>query len=296
MSAPTSDTPRQHQRVKRKQVQADDGWTVITHTSTSKSSSRRSAGKNRNAHKVQHARPTQIVEGLTVQKLQEELDRFTKRWDESAYAENLKNILSKRVWNIDNAVCIGIGSLSIDWENRYRSMWQLVFFMSVLKIVLKDRNNEDIKLYAQEPAFTSLDTEFLASLPHPIVAVTQSIEDYISGKSLVFAPFVDWTLLLPVFLKDKDPELYVGNEVLDDYKIYAGNPENEAARETCEKIGSAFLVDREMSRVNGSGSDAFTDSVQGLVVYWRNLESSSKTEKGVGVEELVQKMAKSAIQ
>jgi hypothetical protein len=30
------------------------------------------------------------------------------------------------------AVCIGIGSLSADWEHRWRSMWQLVLFVEVV--------------------------------------------------------------------------------------------------------------------------------------------------------------------
>lgn len=84
----------------------------------------------------------------------------------------------------------------------------------------------------------------------------------------MFAPFVDWDLLLSVFLKDKDPEVYVGNDVLDDYTPYANTETKMKVLEECNGLGKRFLQGRGGVRVPEFGVHAH--ALNGLVVYLKN--------------------------
>jgi hypothetical protein len=77
--------------------------------------------------------PTDTVEGLTAERLLQDFNNRTERWKASACAQQLEGALEKREWDVAEAVCIGIGSFSRDWEHRHRAMWQLVLFISVVK-------------------------------------------------------------------------------------------------------------------------------------------------------------------
>ena len=76
--------------------------------------------------------PTDIVHGLTAEKLLQDFSNRTEKWMSTACAQHLESVLAKREWGVKDAVCIGIGSFSRDWEHRHRAMWQLVLFMSVV--------------------------------------------------------------------------------------------------------------------------------------------------------------------
>jgi hypothetical protein len=110
-------------RVKRKEVQSEDGWTVITHGLSSMSLT-----KEDDAGSL----PSQTVEGLTVEELQEEFERLQERWEDTVLAKQVEGIVREREWGVKEAVCIGIGSFSRDWAHRWRSLWQLVLFVGVV--------------------------------------------------------------------------------------------------------------------------------------------------------------------
>jgi hypothetical protein len=123
-------------RVKRQQITADDGWTVITHGLSNLSVGGKK-GKGRERSQRQNAAqagsmPTATVHGLTAEKLLQDFTNRTEKWNATACAQHLQSVLAKREWSVNEAVCIGIGSFSRDWEHRHRAMWQLVLFMSVV--------------------------------------------------------------------------------------------------------------------------------------------------------------------
>lgn len=125
-----------------------------------------------------------------------------------------------------------------------------------------------MKLYAQEPAFTPVDHHFLSLLFVNIC--TDDIATHITPRSFVFSPFVDWYLLLPVFLKDKDPLLYVGNEVLEDYGAYAQSEEKREKLEDCNRVGQRWLRRREMVQLQEF--QMHPHALNGMVVYWIKTE------------------------
>lgn len=83
----------------------------------------------------------------------------------------------------------------------------------------------------------------------------------------MFSPFIDWYLLLPTFLKDRDPELYVGNEVLDDYTAYAKTEDKRGKLEECNELGKTFLENREVQKVKEF--ELHAHALNGMVVYWK---------------------------
>lgn len=135
-----------------------------------------------------------------------------------------------------------------------------------------------MKLYAQEPAFTSLDHDFLSLVSINVCA--NDIATHITPQSFVFSPFVDWYLLLPIFLKDKDPVLYVGNEILDDYGAYAQSEEKREKLEECNILGQGWLAKRNVVKLRDF--EMHPHALNGMVVYWINageVEEADNTAK-----------------
>lgn len=128
------------------------------------------------------------------------------------------------------------------------------------------QDNPNLILHAQEPAFTPLDKSFLTTLS--ITTVPSDIESHITPTSFVFAPFVDWYLLLPVFLKNKDPALYIGNEILGDYKVYANTTEKKEMLKESDEVGGKFVVGRERRKV--PPFEEHGSALEGLMVYWKD--------------------------
>lgn len=75
---------------------------------------------------------------LTVQKLRDEHEKCKRQWVESKARQSLQQLLARRMpdggWLVNKAVCIALGSPSLSWANRSRSVWQLVMFMDLVDI------------------------------------------------------------------------------------------------------------------------------------------------------------------
>jgi len=250
-------------RVKRREVEGGDGWTVITHglSNLKVSENKKEKGNAKGgSKKVAGQMPNRTVQDLTAEKLLAEFEVLWGRWGDVAVARQMRELLGKRKRKLDKAVCIGIGSFARDWEQRWRSLWQLVLFVEGVRLLGKKK---DVERFAQDPAFTTLDIEFLKLLD--ITTVQTGIEEHISTESFVFSPFVDWFILLPTFLKEKDPEVYVGNEILDDYTIYAQTAEKQAKLDECNHIGARFLTGREKQKL--ADFEGHAHAFNGMVVY-----------------------------
>jgi hypothetical protein len=230
---------------------------------------KKSNGKS--ALKVAGQLPSAIVKDLTAEKLLSEFKSLQERWKDTAVAKQIRELSGKRSWAVKEAVCIGIGSFSRDWAHRYRSLWQLVLFVDVVKYL---GTEEEMKMYAQDPAFTPLDIDFLALLN--ITTTKTGIEEHITIESFVFSPFVDWFILLPMFLKGKDPAFYVGNEILDDYATYAQSDEKKGNLEESNAIGKSFLEKRD--KIKLSEFEEHAHALNGMVIY--TISTSTSGEDG----------------
>lgn len=82
---------------------------------------------------------------LSVQKMKEEHEKILGRWRGSEHRNAMVRELEKRRpsegkegeskgWGVSKAVCIALGSLSMEWHVRIRSVWQFAFFMDVVDL------------------------------------------------------------------------------------------------------------------------------------------------------------------
>ncbi|KAI4916932.1 hypothetical protein J4E90_003436 [Alternaria incomplexa] len=231
-------------RVKRKEVQSEDGWTVITHGLASIS-----LDGNGKKEADTGSLPTRIVEGLTAEKLLDDFRLLQERWEDTLLSKQVKEIVEKRSadgkWGVEEAIV--------------------------------KEENKDIKIqcFAQDPAFTALDIEFLSHLS--ITVLDSDLQVHITSKSFVYSPFVDWFLLLPTFLKSKDPVLYVGNEILDDYSVYAQTKEKKERLEECNEVGKRWVKGRE--KVALREFEKHGNALNGMVVYLRNCDEDAEEEE-----------------
>jgi hypothetical protein len=95
--------------------------------------------------------------------------------------------------------------------------------------------------------------------------VDADIQNYISSSSFVFAPFVDWYILLPM-LENRSPQVYVGNEILRDYSPFANSTEKKDVLAKCNELGRKFLGGKDMFRV--PEFELHEHALEGLAVYW----------------------------
>ena len=124
---------RSRGRVKRQQVASDDGWTVITHGVSGLSLDKGADISENNAgNKSAHSLPVRTVFGMTPESLLADFKKLQQRWVDTACAEHVARLLADKTWDVTDAVCIGIGSFSRDWEHRHRALWQLVLFLDVV--------------------------------------------------------------------------------------------------------------------------------------------------------------------
>ncbi|KAH8726565.1 hypothetical protein GQ44DRAFT_613700 [Phaeosphaeriaceae sp. PMI808] len=251
-------------RVKRQQVESEDGWTIVTHGLSNLSVNSKTSNVRKESESQSFS--TKVVEGSTSETLLSEFKKLQGRWRDTTVAKQIVAIIDKKDWHIESAVCIGIGSFARDWEHRHRSMWQLVLFVDVIQhLDEKSKGYKKVQMYAQDPAFTPLDIEFLKVID--IMSIERDIEKHIMVESFVYSPFVDWYLLLPTFLASKDPVLYVGNEILDDYSAYAQTGEKKEKQDECDKLGRTFLNGRESMKLRDF--ELHAHALNGMIMYWK---------------------------
>jgi hypothetical protein len=76
----------------------------------------------------------------------------------------------------------------------------------------KLNHTDELKLYAQEPRFTSLDREFLQSLDITVLDPPQA-EELVDESTFIFIPCIEWTLELPFMLVAVKSPLYVSSSM-----------------------------------------------------------------------------------
>ncbi|KAF2205934.1 hypothetical protein GQ43DRAFT_361114 [Delitschia confertaspora ATCC 74209] len=259
--------------VKRVTVPLDDGWSMVTHTS----SRNRSGLSDRSNNKITGekekrllaaSRPKSIVPGLTVQGLMEEFREFERRWRETSCKRGVEGLLKRRGFkegDLKEAVCLGVGSFSVDWEHRGRSLWQLVLFLGVVREVSTPAI--PLKLFAQEPCFNSIDKAFLRELGFAIL--NNDAHKHFTPTSFVYSPFLDWFILLPM-LRNKDPTLFIGNEILADYSQYTHSLPVEKSIKDYNNTAKKFLRSRKAYAL--PSFDLHQHAMHGMMIYFKKSE------------------------
>ena len=105
---------------------------------------------------------------MTAGKVFADFKRKTRTWQQSDCRRQVLQILDRQKpddgWHVTEAVCMGSGSFSRDnIEHCKRSMTQFVAFMDVMRHIQASSDSE-VKVYAQEPVYTTVDLAFLKLL------------------------------------------------------------------------------------------------------------------------------------
>lgn len=203
----SSRRPRKPYHPKRIISESEDGWSRVERTAPTRHGS---------TPLIQETLPP-VDKSLTVQKLSEEHKRCKQQWVESDTRQWLQQLLARQMpeggWPLNKAVCVALGSPSLSWANRLRSVWQLVMFIDMVETVQAKLNHtNELKLYAQEPRFTQLDKHFLESL-NVAVLEQPGAEELVDESSLIFIPCLEWVLELPFMLVAAKSPLYVSSSM-----------------------------------------------------------------------------------
>jgi hypothetical protein len=122
----SSRRPRKPYHPKRIISESEDGWSRVEHTVPSRYG---------NTPPIDSSLPS-VDRSLTVQKLLDEHNRCKKQWVDSEARRWLQQLLARQMaeagWSLNKAVCVALGSPSLSWANRFRSVWQLVLFMDLV--------------------------------------------------------------------------------------------------------------------------------------------------------------------
>jgi hypothetical protein len=124
----SSRRPRKPYHPKRIISESEDGWSRVEHTAPS---------RHGNTPSIDSSLPS-VDRSLTVQKLLDEHNRCKKQWVDSEARRWLQQLLARQMaeggWSLNKAVCLALGSPSMSWAHRLRSVWQLVMFMDLVDL------------------------------------------------------------------------------------------------------------------------------------------------------------------
>lgn len=176
--------PKAILHTKRKQVEGNDGWIHIV-------------DKPR-PNKTSATAHTQLLQGgdfevnglsyvnRTLTEMKDEFEHFKRSWEDrpacNVLKEKAKDI--ERARKIENVVVLGLGSLqSARREGRRASSTQLAALQTIAGTM---EMGSDVTFVFQDPQFTEVDKQFLASLGYKVADDPQAFKEIGEG-SLVYA-------------------------------------------------------------------------------------------------------------
>ncbi|KAF2423481.1 hypothetical protein EJ08DRAFT_447649 [Tothia fuscella] len=254
-------------------VDLSDGWSLVTNSK---------ARAARLTPLTSLSKKEEWSEEQTAKLIAEVAD-YLETWKSSDCFRTFSKMIQS--WSqdvtIDNIICLGLGSLctSINQHKR-RSIWQLVVFLSLSELLStspKPRGNRTIKLYAQEPRFTAADRTIFQSYG---ITVLENLDarNYITPNIIIYAPFLQWTIMLQDILRDQNPAMCISlniRDALDQIVIklksgcsgasFEGTSLGRREMESCVTVGEAFLVGREDVEFPDFELDA--NALRGLRIY-----------------------------
>ncbi|KAJ5463022.1 Sensitivity To Red Light Reduced-likeSRR1 [Penicillium sp. IBT 31633x] len=233
---PHSSRPKRPTTQKRTQVTDDDGWTHVANTGNVRRIMRsRPRGTTAIANDLANdsanemgripsdqpeptLAPAEAPGRLTLPELQAQFQTHRERWESSESWAKLTGILdqtlqrrseeqasaSSPVCPVDAIVCIGLGSpsgfLRDGWvDRRAVSLYQLAALASIKDQVSHTTTTPNLKVYAQDPVFNTLDEALLATLDITVLKHPEAFT-HITANTMLFCPGAErkhLELLLP---------------------------------------------------------------------------------------------------
>ncbi|GAD97657.1 predicted protein [Paecilomyces variotii No. 5] len=191
---------------KRMEVADDDGWTHVT---------KGGMGPRRTIKTAERELlPAEPPSRLTAEELEKQYETHKQKWNESSTSETLSHVLRERLAramkNIDNIVCIGLGSpsgfLRGGWvDRRSVSLYQLAALASICSLLgmssvglqllhysdisteTFDTQSAAMKVFAQDPVFNDFDKKLLQSLGITVVEDPKAFE-LVNERTFLYCP------------------------------------------------------------------------------------------------------------
>lgn len=258
--SPTTKTPL-IQHTKRTEIEDTEGWTHIVDKP-------RTNSKKKPNTSLLHGGDFEI-DGVsyinrTLEELTTDYEYWRKQWEESAACAELKQVISEGEGrrNVDNVVVLGLGSLqSSRREGRRASATQLAALQTMLPLL-----GSNLPVVLQDPQFTDLDKEFLASLGYTVVADPEAF-DVVKEGSLVYAIHC-YAKVYKAVSEGPRPAVLVGTDV--------GNFGKFDTSETIEDVAKSLEDLVEGCEVLGFPQmrHDFSDTK----IYWRKVEEATEKE------------------
>ena len=119
----------------------------------------------------------------TLEELQKEYESAKKNWEKSSACGELKRLLKgDQLPKIDNVVAFGLGTFqAVEAQHSRTSMTQVAALSTILESL-----GGEIPVVQQDPAFTDLDKDFLATFNHKVADDPQGYK-FVTSTSLVYA-------------------------------------------------------------------------------------------------------------
>jgi hypothetical protein len=185
-------------------VELSDGWNLVT-----KSKARTSLAPSKDKFFSSSSTALPCNETNIASQIKDVENHF-EQWKSSKCCAKLTATLElwkARGQKIDNAICIGLGSISdTNLNHNRRSLWQLAVFIYLSRFFSAPDDSPPTALYAQEPSFTPLDVAVLKSYRVEVLE-DMNARDYIIPNTLLFTPFLPWAILLQDVLFERDPAI-----------------------------------------------------------------------------------------
>ncbi|GAB7343374.1 hypothetical protein MBLNU457_1413t1 [Dothideomycetes sp. NU457] len=186
---------------KRHEETSEDGWTRVTRTGVRAKSN--GLTQVTESYKI----PAEDL-SLSISKLKTRFESCLNQWTTTEARRKLHSVIenglrrngSGRVQDcITTAALMALGSLSrTNLELTTKSMWQLVVFIDVVRLLNGDRSPDDqIKLFAQDPNFTQLDKDFLRQTFSFEILEPPQILGLVHNKTFLYVPHLEWYVEIP---------------------------------------------------------------------------------------------------
>lgn len=221
--------------------QLDDGWTHV------------SRGKRKEPVYIHGLNPQ--ARDITVAKIRADFESKKRQWLNSNCFQQVRQILDRQKpeegWRIGNAVCLATGSFSRDnLQNRHRSLMQFVAFVTVVQHLQKAQATK-ILCYAQEPEYTPVDEDFLASMGFNTLRCHEELNhpglgdaaNYLDASAFVFEPFMQLSVKPMHELLESGVQLYIGSSM----QRWANNTPKPDSESKAKTRASGILERKESS-------------------------------------------------
>lgn len=244
---------------------SEDGWTTIAR------GRKGGAATAPNRDRLDN----RLDKDATLADLQKAFARHGKTWKQSTCREKLLHMLkqnqSEAVVNIGTTVVLASGSFStMNVEGNKRSMLQFACAVDVAREMEKLADTE-IRIFAQDPAYSDIDKEFCASLGVTVLHATlydQSLgpaKDLLGPRTVLFEFFMSMEREGVLDLLRAENRLYIGSS-LSGYSRSGWTPPQDRGVDV-KTMAEEWVKTHAQRRFPGFLEDE--PVFMGLMVYWK---------------------------